>query len=279
MSKSHAGRPPKNPNYPLCKIFLERGIDRATFAQAVGVSRSHLDMILRGEKRPGSTLALKMSKLLGVPLEDILFPKVKEQKEESPRRPPGPSARGHRSSRKEHHPMPEETSLISAERIEKAILLIRGHKVMLDADLAALYEVEVRVLVQAVKRNLARFLPDFMFQLTPEEWRALRSQFVTLERGRGKHRKYLPYAFTEQGVAMLSSVLNSPRAVQVNIAIMRAFVRLRQMLATHEELPRKIAEQESKYDAQFRVVFDAIHYPLTPPDPGPERRIGFRSEA
>ncbi len=171
--------------------------------------------------------------------------------------------------------MAGETTLVPLERIEGLILLIRGQKVMLDADLAALYGVEVRTLNQAVKRNLARFPDDFMFQLTAEEAAALRSQSVTLKSGRGQHRKYLPYAFTEQGVAMLSSVLRSPRAVQVNIQIMRTFVNLRRMLATHEELARKLAALERKYDHQFKLVFDAIRELMTPPEPKEKRRIGF----
>jgi ORF6N domain len=146
-------------------------------------------------------------------------------------------------------------SLIPVERIEKAILLIRGQKVMLDQDLAELYSVPTKVLNQAVKRNLGRFPDDFMFQLTAKEGAALRSQIVTLKRG--QHRKYLPYAFTEQGVAMLSSVLNSDRAIEVNIAIMRAFVRLRKILATHKDLARKLDELERKlgdHDAKFHLV-------------------------
>jgi hypothetical protein len=131
-------------------------------------------------------------------------------------------------------------------RIERAILLIRGQKVLLDEDLAELYEVETKRLNEAVRRNIERFPSDFMFQRTREEWESLRSQIATLEEGRGQHRKYLPYAFTEQGVAMLSSVLRSPRAVQVNIEIMRAFVRLRQFLASHEELARKVAEMDQQ---------------------------------
>ena len=127
-----------------------------------------------------------------------------------------------------------EPSLVPMERIERAILLLRGHKVMFDSDLASLYGVETKVLNQAVSRNIERFPADFMFQLTEAEATRLRSQTVTLKTGRGHHRKYLPYAFTEQGVAMLSSVLRSPRAVRVNIEIMRACVRLRQMLQTNE---------------------------------------------
>jgi hypothetical protein len=171
--------------------------------------------------------------------------------------------------------MASEPSLVPAERIEKAILLIRGKKVMLDADLASLYAVETRVLVQAVRRNLGRFPEDFMFQLSKEEVDFLRSQIVTLKRGRGQHSKYLPYAFTEQGVAMLSSVLRSPRAIQVNIEIMRAFVRLRQMLASHAQLARKLDALEQKYDAQFKAVFDAIRQLMAPPEPK-RRPIGFR---
>jgi hypothetical protein len=146
----------------------------------------------------------------------------------------------------------------------------------LDADLAALYEVDVKVLNQAVKRNLNRFPEDFMFQLTAEEAERLRSQIVTLETGRGQHRKYLPFAFTEQGVAMLSSVLRSPRAVQVNIEIMRTFVRLRQMLAGNAELARKLESLEKKYDAQFKAVFDAIRQLMAPSAAKSKPPIGFR---
>jgi hypothetical protein len=170
-------------------------------------------------------------------------------------------------------------SLIPAERIEKAILLIRGHKVMLDSDLAALYSVSTKRLNEQVRRNLARFPDDFMFQLTADEWEALRSQFATLKTGRGQHRKYLPYAFTEQGVAMLSSVLNSERAIEVNIAIMRAFVRLRQILATHKELARKLDELEKKlgeHDQKFQLVFEAIRQlMLPPPEPEKKEKFGF----
>ena len=171
--------------------------------------------------------------------------------------------------------MVNKKSLIPVDRIEKAILLIRRQKVMLDADLAELYGVETRVLVQAVKRNLERFPEDFMFQLSKEEVDFLRSQIVTLMKGRGQHSKYLSYAFTEQGVAMLSSVLRSQRAVQVNIEIMRAFIRLRQMLASHVELARKLDALEKKYDAQFKQVFEAIRRLMAPPEPK-RRPIGFR---
>jgi phage regulator Rha-like protein len=145
---------------------------------------------------------------------------------------------------------------------------------MVDDDLAELYEISVKVLNQAVKRNRSRFPEDFMFQLTSEESDSLRSHFVTLKTGRGRHRKYLPFAFTEQGVAMLSSVLRSKRAVQVNIEIMRAFVRLRQMLASNTQLATKLADMEKKYDAQFKVVFDAIRQLMTPPQ-SKKRKIGF----
>lgn len=163
-------------------------------------------------------------------------------------------------------------AVVPIERITHAILLIRGHKVILDSDLAELYGVATKVLIQAVKRNIDRFLDDFMFQLTQQELGNLRSQFVTSSWG---GRRYPPYAFTEQGVAMLSSVLHSDRAVHVNIEIMRAFVRLRQMLATNVELARKLATLERKYDAQFKVVFDAIRELMTPPEPKKQRPIGF----
>ncbi|MBA4422365.1 MAG: DNA-binding protein [Syntrophus sp. (in: bacteria)] len=162
------------------------------------------------------------------------------------------------------------------ETIERKILLIRKEKVMLDSDLAELYDVEVKVLNQAIKRNIERFPADFMFQLTAEEAELLRSQIVTLKIGRGTHRKYLPYVFTEQGVAMLSSVLNSERAIKVNIEIMRSFVRLRQMLSSNAELARKLATLEKKYDIQFKAVFDAIRQLMLPPIK-PRRKIGFHS--
>jgi hypothetical protein len=148
-------------------------------------------------------------------------------------------------------------NLIPIEKIEKAIYLIRGEKVMLDRDLASLYGVETGALNRAVKRNLQRFPPDFMFQLTTDESDFLRCQIGISKRGPGG-RRFLPYVFTEQGVAMLSSVLNSERAVLVNIEIMRAFVKLRLMLASNAELSRRLDELESKYDKQFRVVFVAI---------------------
>ncbi|MGH8707739.1 MAG: ORF6N domain-containing protein [Burkholderiales bacterium] len=159
-----------------------------------------------------------------------------------------------------------------AERIHT----VRGHKVMLDADLADLYGVPTKALVQAVKRNLERFPPDFVFQLTYQEVARLRSQIVTSNApppGRGG-RRTAPFAFTEQGVAMLSSVLKSERAVRVNVEIMRAFVRLRALIARDRELARRLDDLESRYDRQFKVVFDAIRELMTPP-PTPKRRIGF----
>jgi hypothetical protein len=172
--------------------------------------------------------------------------------------------------------MAAKESMIPAERIESSIMLIREEKVILDEDLALLYGVSTKVLIQAVKRNKGRFPPDFMFQLNREEFASLRSQFVTskLKRGRGG-RRYPPYAFTEEGVAMLSSVLNSPRAIRVNIEIMRAFVRLRQMLATNADLERRLRELEKKYDSQFKMVFDAIRQLMAPRE-GQRKKIGFQ---
>jgi hypothetical protein len=156
---------------------------------------------------------------------------------------------------------------------------------MLASDLAALYGVQTKVLVQAVKRNLDRFPQDFAFQLTEQELGVLRSQIVTLDepgdrrQGRGRYAKYAPYAFTEQGVAMLSSVLRSKRAAQVNVEIMRAFVRLRDLIGHHRELAERLDDLESKYDRQFKVVFDAIRELMAPPAPASKRRIGFVSDS
>jgi len=164
---------------------------------------------------------------------------------------------------------------ISGEEIEHAILLIRGQKVMLDRDLARLYAVETKALNRAVQRNLDRFPADFMFQLSAEEYDSLRFQFGTLKRG--QHSKYLPFVFTQEGVAMLSGVLRSPRAVQVNVAIMRAFVRLRETLSLHKELAHKLADLERKienHDENIRSLFDAIRQLMTPPET-PRREIGF----
>lgn len=179
---------------------------------------------------------------------------------------------------------------VPTEQIEGSILLIRGHKVMLDRDLAALYGVTTKAFNQAVKRNADRFPDDFVFQLTSEETTAIRSQFVTLNVAEQPMRsqnvtaskrniRYRPYAFTEQGVAMLSSVLRSRRAAQVNVEIMRAFVRMRQILAAHADLARKLDALEHRYDAQFKIVFDAIRQ-LMAPSAEPKRRgkIGFGRE-
>jgi hypothetical protein len=166
----------------------------------------------------------------------------------------------------------DENRSVPAERIESIILSIRGQKIILDRDLAELYGVTTGNLNKAVKRNLDRFPHDFMFQLQQEEYESLRFHFGILKRG--QHSKYLPCAFTEQGVAMLSSVLRSKRAVQVNIEIMRAFVRLRKILSAHKELERKLAELEKKYDDQFKVVFDAIRA-LMAPSEKPRKKIGF----
>ena len=144
---------------------------------------------------------------------------------------------------------------------------------MLDADLAVLYGVSTKRLNEQVRRNRSRFPDDFMFQLTREEVRSLRSQIATSKQGRGG-RRYAPLVFTEQGIAMLSTVLNSERAIQVNIEIMRAFVRLREMIATHKDLARKLEALEKRYDAQFRVVFDAIRELMKPPE-SKKRKIGF----
>ena len=168
--------------------------------------------------------------------------------------------------------MARKSSIASAKRIEQSILLIRGEKVILDADIAALYGVETRVLVQAVNRNKARFPSDFMFQLGKKEFDALKSQSETSSSWGGRRTR--PYAFTEQGVAMLSGVLRSKRAIQVNIEIMRAFVRLRRLLSTHKELAQKLIELERRYDAQFKVVFEALRELMAPPDPK-TKRIGF----
>ena len=163
--------------------------------------------------------------------------------------------------------------LIPAELIERKIYLIRGHKVMVDRDLAEMYGVETRVLNQAVRRNIDRFPDDFMFALTREEIMNL-SQIVISSRI--KHAPNV-FVFTEQGVAMLSSVLNNRRAVQVNIAIMRAFVKLREMIASHKDLAKRLDDLEKKYDVQFRVVFDAIRQLMAPPEKK-KRKIGFQRE-
>ncbi|MBI5480441.1 MAG: ORF6N domain-containing protein [Deltaproteobacteria bacterium] len=168
----------------------------------------------------------------------------------------------------------QSLALVTSGATSRPVLLVRGHRVMLDADLAALYQVETRALVQAVKRNLDRFPADFMFQLTAPEVRILRSHDVISSSWGGRRTR--PYAFTEQGVAMLSSVLRSERAVRVNIEVMRTFVRLREVLASHVDLARKLATLERKYDRQLKVVFSAIRALMTPA-PSPKSKIGFRT--
>ncbi len=167
------------------------------------------------------------------------------------------------------------TSLIPIEKIENKILLIRGKKVMLDKDLAKLYGVSTKRLNEQVKRNRYRFPEDFMFQLTKEEANSLRSQFATLKRG--EHLKYLPYTFTEQGVAMLSSVLNSRKAILVNIQIMRIFTRLKEIVSSHKELAEKLNQLENKiekHDEEIKSIFEAIKQLMIPPEK-PKRKIGF----
>src|ERR1039458_2167645 len=166
----------------------------------------------------------------------------------------------------------QNQSIIPVNLIERRIYFLRGQKVILSTDIARLYGVEPKVLVQAVKRIKDRFPKDFMFQLTVAEFKILKSQIVTSSWG--GLRRATPYAFTEQGVAMLSSVLNSKRAVQVNIAIIRTFVRLREILSTHKDLARKLEAMERQYDHQFKVVFDAIRNLMTPP-PSSKRPMGF----
>jgi ORF6N domain len=184
--------------------------------------------------------------------------------------PPARAATGRTGG--QNRPMAKR-ALILRGRIERSVHRVRSQNVMIDEDLAELYQVDVKALNQAVKHNRERFPPDFMFRLTKSEARSLRSQIVTANRGRGG-RRTAPYAFTEHGVAMLSGVLHSDRAVRVNIVIMRAFVRLRRLLESHDELARKIVELEDKYDGQFRVVFDAIRA-LMAPTGRAHRRIGF----
>jgi hypothetical protein len=166
--------------------------------------------------------------------------------------------------------------IIPVSQIERRIFYVRDVKVMLSMDLAELYGVPVKALNQAVRRNLDRFPEDFMFQLKEEEFNNLKSQIVTSSWG--GIRRALPYAFTEQGIAMLSGVLKSQRAIRVNIEIMRTFVKLSQMLASNAELARKLSELEKKYDRQFKIVFDAIRELMTPL-PSKDKPIGFRPRA
>ena len=166
--------------------------------------------------------------------------------------------------------------LIPTERIENSILLIRGQKVILDNDLSRLYGVTTKRLNEQIKRNRKRFPGDFMFQLNFQEVKSLRSQFATSNIGRGG-RRYLPYAFTEHGAIMAANVLNSQRAIEVSVYVVRAFVKLRQMIASNKELAKRLDELEKKYDSQFKVVFDAIRELMTPVEPPPKPRIGFRA--
>jgi phage regulator Rha-like protein len=172
-------------------------------------------------------------------------------------------------------PKAHESPGVPAERLERLIYAVRGQRVMLDVDLARLYGVTTKALLQAIKRNLDRFPAKFMFHLNIQEVTNLRSQIVTSS-GHGG-RRYAPYAFTELGVAMLSSVLRSKRAVRVNIEIVRTFVRLRRILSEHQALAIKLAELERKYDDQFKLIFEAIRELMRPPEPKSTRPIGFAS--
>ncbi len=180
-------------------------------------------------------------------------------------------------------------SLLPLEMIMHRIVLLRGQKVLLDTDLAALYDIPTKRFNEQVKRNLERFPADFMFQLTEEEWDALRSQFATLKTGRGKHRKYMPYAFTEHGAIMAATILNSPKATEVSVYVVRAFVRLREVLASNKALAKRLDVLEQTTEAmamqhdsfarntrvQLKQVFDAIRELMTPPEPKKKRPIGF----
>lgn len=171
------------------------------------------------------------------------------------------------------------TEMFEQESIVLKIFMIRGQKVILDMDLAIIYGVTTKRLNQQVTRNQDRFPEDFMFQLTEEEYDFLRSQIATLEKqGRGRYRKYLPYVFTEHGALMAANVLNNPIAVKASVQVVRAFVRLRGMLASHKELAQKLDELEMKYDGQFKVVFNAIRKLMTPPKTKRRRAIGFHSK-
>ena len=183
------------------------------------------------------------------------------------------------------------STLLPIESITHRILMLRGQKVLLDSDLAALYDVPTKRFNEQVKRNLERFPADFMFQLTEEEWESLRSQIATLKPGRGQHRKYMPYAFTEHGAIMAATILNSPRATEVSVYVVRAFVRLREVLASNAELAKRLDDLERSTEAkamqhdifarntraQLKQVFDAIRELMTPPEPQQKRPIGFIS--
>jgi ORF6N domain len=181
----------------------------------------------------------------------------------------------------------DNAHLPAADAITLRIATVRGQRVILDSDLAALYGVETKRFNEAVKRSLAKFPPDFMFALSQEEWGALRSQFATLDAGRGRHRKYLPYAFTEHGAIMAATLLNSPRAIEVSVYVVRAFVRMREAMIAHNGLAARLTELEAKTEslalshdttrAQLKQVFDALRALMAPPDPPtpPKRPIGF----
>ena len=175
--------------------------------------------------------------------------------------------------------MKKPQDVLDLPSLSNNIHTVRGMRVMLDSDLAKLYDVELKRLLEQVKRNLERFPEDFMFQLTPQELTSLRSQIATLKVGRGQHRKYMPYAFTEHGAIMLASVLNSPRAVEASIFVVRAFVRLREVLLTHSELASKLTELERKvagHDEDIRAIISAIKQLMAPPPTPSKKRIGFQ---
>lgn len=175
-----------------------------------------------------------------------------------------------------------EQNTVELQTIQNRIHEIRGQKIMLDFDLAELYEVETKRLKEAVRRNIKRFPSDFMFELTRDEYNSLRSQFATLESGRGQYSKFNPFAFTEQGVAMLSSVLNSEKAIEVNITIIRVFVLIRQYALSHKDLTGKLKKLEAKYNKQFKDVYEAINYLLQKDkliiDQSKRKRIGFKTK-
>ena len=168
------------------------------------------------------------------------------------------------------------------ERIADRILLVRGYKVLLDADLASLYGVSIKRFNEQVRRNSARFPDDFMFRLSAQEWESLRSQIATLKTGRGQHRKYLPLAFTEHGAIMAATILNCPRATDVSVYVVRAFVRLREFLASHKDLARQLEEHEKKlrsHDQAIAGLIDALREVMAPPEPPKRRAIGFVTSA
>lgn len=174
-----------------------------------------------------------------------------------------------------------QNSLVPVESIAQSILLMRGQKVILDTDLAALYGVTTKRFNEQVRRNLERFPADFMFQLSEAEWASLRSQFATLKPGRGQHRKYLPYAFTEHGAIMAATILNSPRATEVSVYVVRVFVALRDMLAGNKELAAKLNELAHKVDSHDQAIvglINAMRELMRPPEPKQKQPIGFVRE-